>query len=60
MAAGSNLHDKCNVSDWSNIAAISAGEYHTVGLKSNGTVVAVGRNDVGQCDVSGWRNIKLP
>ena len=36
---------------------ISAGDFHTVGLKSDGTVVAVGSNEYGQCDVSGWRNI---
>ena len=31
--------------------------YHTVGLKADGTVVAVGNNDYGQCDVSDWTNI---
>lgn len=31
--------------------------YHTVGLKSDGTVVAVGDNQYGQCEVGGWRNI---
>ena len=36
---------------------ISAGGWHTVGLKSDGTVVAVGYNDDGQCDVSDWTNI---
>ena len=29
-------------------------------LKSDGTVVAVGENTEGQCDVSNWSNIKLP
>jgi alpha-tubulin suppressor-like RCC1 family protein len=28
-----------------------------VGLKADGTVVAVGRNDNGQCDVTGWTGI---
>ncbi len=37
--------------------SISAGEFHTVGLKSNGTVVATGDNDHGQCDVSDWTDI---
>jgi len=37
---------------------VSAGYYHTVGLKSDGTVVAVGNNDYGQCDVSGWNIIR--
>ena len=31
--------------------------YHTVGLKSDGTVVAVGDNKYGQCDVSEWTDI---
>ena len=38
-------------------SAISAGYSHTVGIKSDGTVVAVGNNKYGQCDVSGWENI---
>jgi alpha-tubulin suppressor-like RCC1 family protein len=36
---------------------VAAGAEHTVGLKSDGTVVAVGRNTVGQCDVGSWRDI---
>ena len=36
---------------------ISAGTYYTVGLKDNGTVVAVGDNRECQCNVSGWRDI---
>lgn len=35
-------------------------EYNTVGLKSDGTVVAAGDNKYGRCDVSNWTNIKLP
>ena len=31
--------------------------YHTVGLKSDGTVVAVGDNSYGQLDVGSWSNI---
>ena len=45
---------------WDEVAVretISAGRYHTVGLKSDGTVVAVGENDDGQCDVDGWTDI---
>jgi len=33
------------------VPAVSAGWTHTVGLKSDGTVVAIGDNDYGQCDV---------
>ena len=36
---------------------ISVGDENTVGLKADGTVVAVGDNDHGQCDVSSWRDI---
>ena len=35
----------------------SAGYWHTVGLKADGTVVAVGYNDKGQCDFEGWKDI---
>ena len=36
---------------------ISAGYYHTVALKQDGTVVAVGDNKYGQCNIDGWSNI---
>jgi len=42
----------------SDIATISAGLYHTVGLNRNKTVVAVGDNAYGQLGVSSWMNIK--
>ena len=45
------------VSDWNSITAISAGRNHIVGLKEDGTVVAEGINDKGQCNVSGWYDI---
>jgi hypothetical protein len=38
-------------------AMVAAGDYHTVGLSSNVTVVAVGRNSSGQCNVGGWTGI---
>ena len=36
---------------------VAAGDYHTVGLKSGGTVVAAGDNGAGQCNVGGWTDI---
>jgi alpha-tubulin suppressor-like RCC1 family protein len=36
---------------------VTAGAGHTVGLKSNGTVIAVGDNDDGQCSVGDWIGI---
>jgi len=46
-----------DVGSWTNITQVAAGWGHTVGLKSDGTVVAVGGNPSGQCHVSGWTNI---
>jgi alpha-tubulin suppressor-like RCC1 family protein len=45
---------KCGVLS---ITEVAAGSHHTVGLKSDGTVVALGNNEYGQCDVSGWTDI---
>jgi len=36
---------------------LAAGGRHTVGILSDGTVVARGNNDEGQCNVSGWSDI---
>ena len=38
-------------------SAIAASAKHTVGLISDGTVVACGKNDDGQCNVSEWTDI---
>ena len=37
--------------------AVCTGWSHTVGVKADGTAVAVGENDDGQCNVSNWRDI---
>lgn len=36
---------------------ITAGRAHTVGLKADGNVVAVGDNEYGQCNVKDWTDI---
>jgi hypothetical protein len=36
---------------------IAAGGRHTVGIRPDGTVVATGNNDDGQCNVAGWTDI---
>ena len=52
-----------DVSQWTDMVQIEyrqqvLGEYrHIVGLTSNGTVVATGTNNYGECDVSEWYNI---
>ena len=50
-------YGELNVSSWRNIVDIAAGEHHSVGLKSDGTVVATGSNAYGQCEVSEWTDI---
>ena len=45
---------------WDTIAAretLAAGYHHTIGLKADGTVAAVGDNEHGQCDVSDWADV---
>jgi alpha-tubulin suppressor-like RCC1 family protein len=48
---------------WSNTIinynTISAGGYHTLGLRPDGTVIAVGNNDFHQCDISRWNDIQV-
>uniref|UniRef100_UPI0020BF1F6F RCC1-like domain-containing protein n=1 Tax=Bacillus paralicheniformis TaxID=1648923 RepID=UPI0020BF1F6F len=51
-------HEQCDVNDWHNIVAVAAGWRRTIGLKSDGTVVAVGRSKEGECNVCGWRDIE--
>jgi hypothetical protein len=66
VAAGSNTEGQCDVGNWTGIIQVDTvgGAYtadspmsirypHTVGLKADGTVVAVGNNEFGQCNVSG-------
>ncbi len=36
---------------------VAAGAAHTVGLRADSRVLAVGRNTYGQCDVGGWSSI---
>lgn len=45
--------NQCNALGWDDIRPICAGALHTVGLKADGTIVAVGENSDGQCDVGG-------
>ncbi|MCI6434025.1 MAG: protein kinase [Clostridiales bacterium] len=45
---------------WDEVAirdTISAQGFHTVGLKADGTVMAVGDNEFGQCDIGSWKDI---
>ena len=58
VATGANMNGQCNVSDWKDIVAVSAGSNFTVGLKDDGTVLVVGGSSFGnQFDVSSWTDI---
>jgi alpha-tubulin suppressor-like RCC1 family protein len=46
-------YGQCDVGSWTGVIQVATGAYHTVGLKSDDTVVAVGDNTVGQCNVGG-------
>ena len=63
VAVGFNESSACKVSDWTGIVAVSAGDGYTLGLRADGTVITTkytGEYDYGQCDVTGWRDIRLP
>jgi hypothetical protein len=51
---GWNDHGQLNVDSWTDIVQVAAGIYHTVGLKSDGTVLVVGWNGSGQCNLGDW------
>ena len=51
FAEGENRYGECNVSTWSDIKKISCGNWHTVGLKHDGTILTCGSNYNGQCDI---------
>ena len=54
---GSTSYGQNNTATWENLLQIAPGSQHTVGLKADGTVVAVGSNFCGQCDVEGWTDV---
>ena len=53
----SNGEGQLNVESWTNIVQVAAGYTHTVGLKSDGTVVAVGRMVKVSSMSSSWTDI---
>ena len=53
----STMYDQFDIGEWTDITAVSTGLYYTVGLKADGTVVAVGDNESGQCNVGVWKDI---
>ena len=56
-ATGNNFYGQCKVTDWSSMATVTAGCYHTAGLKNDGTVLATGNREYGMCNVSEWTGV---
>lgn len=54
VTAGSNEYGQCNIDDWTNIVSVSAGGYHSAGLREDGTVIATGAASE---RVKDWKNI---
>lgn len=48
-------YGQCELDGWSDIVSISASGTLSVGLKKDGSLVAMGDNYYGQCNVSGWK-----
>lgn len=46
-----------NTDTWSDIIAIDASACHVLGLRKDGTVVATGHDENGECEVDGWNGI---
>ena len=57
VAVGANEQGQCNIDEWSDLIAISAGDYHTVGLKSDGTVLTTDPDPSIQAEISSWQDI---
>ena len=52
-----NTYGECNVPDPNtNFVAIAAGGEHSLGLKDDGSIVAWGKNNYGQCNVPSGNN----
>ena len=54
---GDNTYGELAANSWTDMAAVSAGDRHIVGLTKNGQVMAVGDLANGQCNVTGWSDI---
>ena len=58
VAVGDNSSGQCNVEEWEDIIAISAGANHTVGLRQDGTVVTTqDKNSDSYKEISSWNDI---
>jgi len=56
IATGNNERGQCNVASWSDLVAVSAGEYHSMGLRADGSVLIAG-NGRGTTVPATWEDI---
>ena len=59
VATGENSEGQCDVDNWDDIIAVSAGFDHSVGLKKDGTVVVTGNKEYEQGDVEDWSDVVI-
>ena len=66
VAIGDGRAGECDVDGWEDVIAVAAGNVHTatntgkshtIGLRSDGIVLATGWNHDQQCEVGDWRDI---
>ncbi len=57
VASGENLYGECDVSEWTDIKEIAAGEYFTIGIRKDGTAIATGSNASNACNVGDFADI---
>lgn len=61
FAMGANGNNQCALLwGWDDLAAIDAGALFSVALHKDGTVIAAGNNNYGQCDVAALTDIRVP
>ena len=55
VVVGEDFKGSNNVHDWRNVVAIDAKSDLTMGLMMDGTVIAIGENEYGQCATGDWK-----
>ena len=55
--AGDYSRGQCEVEQWRDVVEVAAGSTQTLGLRTDGTVLATGNDDDGQCSVAAWNRV---
>lgn len=56
-AVGGNGFQELSADGWTDMIAVSAGDKHIVGLKSDGTVISAGSTKTERRNVNNWKNV---